>query len=215
MTAEAGTQAPLMLLLGAWHGLNPAMGWLFAVALGLQERRRGALWRALAPLALGHAAAVLAALLLAGAVGMLLPPAVIRWGVGAALVVFGVWRLARPRHPRFGGMRLGAVGLAAWSALVASVHGAGLMVVPFLLPHAPAGPATPHALHAAAVLPVASEPLMLAAAAAHTLGYLLVTTAAAVLVYEKLGLRLLGRAWFNLDLLWGAALVLTGLATLR
>ncbi|HET8625380.1 MAG TPA: hypothetical protein VFM14_17605 [Gemmatimonadales bacterium] len=203
-----------MLLLGGWHGLNPAMGWLFAVALGLQANRRSDLWRALPPLAVGHAAAVVAAIALAGAAGSLLSARALGWFVGAALVAFGIYRLVRPRHPRFGGMRLGPAGLAAWSALVSSTHGAGLMVVPFLLPGLPNavhGDAA-HTLHVAATIPP-PEPFVLAATAAHTLGYLLVTTASAVLVYEKLGLRLLGRAWFNLDLLWGAALVLTGVGT--
>lgn len=43
-----------LFLLGAYHGINPGMGWLFAVALGLQERTRAAVLRALPPIALGH-----------------------------------------------------------------------------------------------------------------------------------------------------------------
>jgi hypothetical protein len=109
-------------------------------------------------------------------------------------------------------MRMDAAGLTAWSALVASAHGAGLMVVPFFL-DAEVAPAVGHAVHTAALLR-GPEPVMLGAAAIHTLGYLLVTGGLAALVYEKLGLRLLGRAWFNLDLLWGAALIATGAATL-
>jgi len=212
VTSEALTHAPLLLALGAWHGVNPAMGWLFAVALGLQEHRRDAVWRALPPLAVGHAVAVAAALLLAAAIGGVMPPGVLRGVVAAALVLFGVYRLVRPRHPRFGGMRMGAAGLTAWSALVASAHGAGLMVVPVLM-GVPATTATAHhGVHTATLL---QEPRSdaLIAAGIHTLGYLLVTGGLAALVYEKLGLRLLGRAWFNLDLLWGVALILTGAAT--
>ena len=212
MSSEALAQTPLLLALGAWHGINPAMGWLFAVALGLQERRRAAVWGALLPLAVGHALAVAAALLLAVVIGGMIPPAVLRGVVAGALVLFGVYRLVRPRHPRFGGMRMGVAGLTAWSALMASAHGAGLMVVPVLM-----GVSTPtetphHGAHSSGLL---QEPRsgVLIAAGIHTLGYLLVTGAVAALVYEKLGLRLLGRAWFNLDLLWGIALVLTGAAT--
>ena len=112
MSADAVSQAPVLLLLGAWHGVNPAMGWLFAVALGMQEHRRGAVWRALPPLAAGHAVAVAAALVLAAAVGAVLPAQVLRLSIAGALVCWGVYRLLRPRHPRFGGMRMGAAGLA-------------------------------------------------------------------------------------------------------
>jgi hypothetical protein len=211
VSADALSHAPLLLLLGAWHGVNPAMGWLFAVALGLQEHRRSAVWRALPLLAAGHAVAVAAALLLAAAIGTMLPPAVLRAVIAVALIGWGVYRLLRPRHPRFGGMRMGPIGLAAWSALVASAHGAGLMVVPVLL-GTPAADPPAHAMHAAALFQAPNADIWIASAI-HTLGYLLVVGAIAVLVYEKLGLRLLGRAWFNLDLLWGAALVLTGVAT--
>lgn len=181
------THAPAMVVLGAWHGLNPAMGWLFAVALGLQERRRGAVWRALPPLALGHAAAVAGVLALAGLLGLVVPLPTLKWAVAIALFGLGVYRLARQGHPRFGGMRVGAAGLTVWSALVASAHGAGLMVLPF------------------------GRDLL--AAALHTASYLIVTGVLAVLVYEKLGLRLLGRAWVNLDLVWAGALILTAIFT--
>lgn len=181
------TYAPAMLVLGAWHGVNPAMGWLFAVALGLQERRRAAVWRALPPLALGHAAAVAGTLAFAALVGLVVPLATLKWVVAIALFGLGVYRLARQRHPRFGSMRVGAVGLTVWSALVASAHGAGLMVLPFGRD--------------------------LAAAALHTASYLIVTGLLAVVVYEKLGLRLLGRAWLNLDLVWAGALMVTALFT--
>jgi hypothetical protein len=181
------THAPAVLVLGAWHGLNPAMGWLFAVALGLQERRRAAVWSALPPLALGHAAAVAAVLALGALLGLVVPVQVLKWAVAIALVGCGVYRLARQRHPRFGGMRMGALGLTMWSALVASAHGAGFMVLPF-------GQG-------------------LGAALLHTASYLLVTGILAVVVYEKLGLRLLGRAWVNLDLVWAAALMVTGVLT--
>jgi hypothetical protein len=181
------THASAMLILGAWHGVNPAMGWLFAVALGLQERRRAAVWRALPPLALGHAAAVAGALALAALLGRVVPISTVKWVVAIALFAFGVFRLARQWHPRIGSMRVGAVGLTVWSALVASAHGAGLMILPFGRD--------------------------LSAAALHTASYLVATGILAVIVYEKLGLRLLGRAWVNVDLVWAAALIVTALFT--
>ena len=54
-----------MLVLGAYHGINPGMGWLFAVALGMQQRSARGVWRALPPIALGHALAVGAVVLVA------------------------------------------------------------------------------------------------------------------------------------------------------
>ena len=121
-----------LLALGAVHGLNPGMGWLFAVALGLQERDRRALWRAFPPLALGHAAAIAIAIGVAATVGRVLPAEQLRWLVAAMLVALGAFKLVRHSHPR-GGMRVGARDLALWSLLVATAHGAGLMVLPLVL----------------------------------------------------------------------------------
>jgi hypothetical protein len=121
-----------LFLLGAFHGLNPGMGWLFAVALGLQEKTRVAVWRSLLPLALGHALAVGVAILLAALVGMVVPLPYLKWGVALILLAFGLFHLVRHRHPRFGGMQVGMRDLTVWSFLMASAHGAGLMVLPFL-----------------------------------------------------------------------------------
>jgi hypothetical protein len=219
-----------LLLLGAVHGANPGMGWLFAVALGLQEGSGRAVWRALPPLMIGHALAVAAALALAVAVGLVVPPVALRWGVAVCLVAVGVFHLVRHRHPRFTGMRVGARQLIVWSCLMASAHGAGLMAVPFVPtgmdaaahdvvdPTAAAGLVHhAHGHHGAhgdpdpAVLraSMAGGWLALVATLVHTLGYLLVTGALAALVYYRLGLRLLRRAWINVDRLWAGALVLT------
>src|SRR5919107_1040608 len=123
----------LLGLLGAYHGLNPAMGWLFAVSLGMQERSRGAVLRALPPIALGHEASVVVVLLVAG-LGVVADPAHLRVAAGAALIGFGVFRFARPRwHPRWTRMRVNRRELTLWSFLMSSAHGAGLMVAPVLL----------------------------------------------------------------------------------
>jgi hypothetical protein len=120
--------------LGALHGLNPGMGWLFAVALGLQERSARAVWRALLPLGAGHALAIAAAVVPAALIGLVLPVAALKWLVAAALLAFALYRIWRPRHLHFGGMRVGLRDLTLWSLLMASAHGAGLMVLPLLLP---------------------------------------------------------------------------------
>jgi hypothetical protein len=194
------------------------MGWLFAVGRGLLERDRRALWGALGPLALGHALAIGAALLLAMSLGRVLPLHWLRWVVAAALLAVGVDGLVRHRHVRLGGMRVNARELATWSFLMASAHGAGLMVLPFVLGVAVPGSATgPHHGHGAS-LGGDGAPMLAAGLAGvnatavtaplvHTLGYLIVTAALAVVVYEKVGLGVLRRAWINLNVIWSAALI--------
>ena len=202
-----------MALLGAYHGINPGMGWLFAVALGLQERSRRALWRALPPLALGHAGAIALALAGAAILGQALPLSGLRWAVAAVLVSLGIFRLVRHSHPR-GGLRVGARDLAVWSLLMATAHGAGLMVLPLVLPggEAPAEHMAHAGMQLAGVVPALAPGW--SATVLHTLGYLGVTMLLAVLVYERLGVAVLRRAWINLDLVWAAALVVTSIATL-
>jgi hypothetical protein len=202
-----------LLALGAGHGINPAMGWLFAVALGLQRESRGAVWGALGPLAVGHALAIAVAIAAAGMVGLVLPLEVLKWVTAGLLVGLGIFRLMRSRHLRFGGMQVDGRELATWSFLMASAHGAGLMVLPLVLGDMPV---TGHAHHvaAASVIGVAGiEWGGVLAALVHTAGYLLVTGLIAVIVYEKVGLRFLRTAWVNLDLVWAVALVITGVAT--
>lgn len=203
-----------LLVLGAVHGVNPAMGWLFAVALGLQERDRSVVWRALVPLAVGHALAIAAALAAAAALGHIVPLGALKWAVAGTLVAFGFAHLLRHRHPGRGGMRMGARDLALWSFLVASAHGAGLMAVPFVLGPGPdvAGAAAVHVPAGLAGLPVGWS-AGLATTVVHTAAYLAAAGLAAALVYEKFGVRVLRRAWINLDLLWAVALVVTGVLT--
>jgi hypothetical protein len=204
---------PALLALGAGHGINPAMGWLFAVALGLQRQRRGAVWGALGPLAMGHALAIAAAIAVAGVIGLIVPLELLKWGTAGLLVGLGIFRLVRSRHIAYGGMRVGARELATWSFLMASAHGAGLMVLPLVIPSVTGA----HSMHQISVLPLAVANVEWSGAWAtlvHTAGYLLVTGLIAVIVYERVGLRFLRRAWVNLDLIWAVALVLTGVATL-
>jgi hypothetical protein len=133
MTDQAIFPWLALIGLGAFHGINPGMGWLFAVALGMQEKRRAAVYQALVPLAFGHALAVVAAVAVAVAIGAVMPLAILRWVLAAFLMLLGVSRLFRHRHPRWGGMKVGMGGLTVWSFLMASAHGAGLMVVPLFL----------------------------------------------------------------------------------
>jgi hypothetical protein len=223
----------LILTLGGVHGVNPAMGWLFAVSLGLQEQRRAAVWGALAPLALGHALAIGAAVAVAAGLGLVVPVGALRLLAAAGLFGFGVFHLTRHRHPRWGGMRVGPKDLTIWSFLMASAHGAGLMVLPLVLgPGETGGHGTHGASSAARAAGAAGSDIVghaghllaaglpavqsagLAAMVVHTAGYLLVAGLIAVVVYEKLGLRLLRTAWINLNAIWAGALVLTAVLTL-
>jgi len=201
-----------LFLLGAWHGINPAMGWLFAVALGLQKQDSRAVWQSLLPIATGHLLAIAIVVALALLAGAALPLTYARVSVAVLLLAFGVFRLLSSRHPRFGGMQVGFRDLTIWSVLTASAHGAGFMLLPILL-----GMSTVHAEHAghAAHAPqVATASAAFAAIAIHTLAYLLVTGVVAWLVYTRLGLSILRRAWFNLDRIWAISLIVTAALTL-
>jgi hypothetical protein len=215
------TSALALFALGAFHGVNPGMGWLFAVARGMQEGRRAEVWRALLPMGLGHVLAVAASVAVAMLLGAALPTAALRGAVAVLLIGLGARRLVRHRHPRLGGMRVGAAGLTAWSFLMATAHGAGLMVVPILLGGDAAPAHASHAGHAAvaghaghAAVGFGTFDAALAATAIHAVGYLLVSALAAAIVYEKLGLRFLRTGWLNVDLLWAVALIATGGVTL-
>lgn len=195
-----------LALLGVYHGVNPGMGWLFAVGRGLQERRRSAVLGALLPIAVGHEASIVLVVFAVVLTQAFVPPHTVRLVAALALVSFGLYTLVRPRsHPRGFGMRVGVLGLAAWSFLMSSAHGAGLMVAPVLLG-----------------LPVADQysdlrQLGLTAALAatiHVAAMLTTMAAVSVVVYEKLGLGLLRRSWFNLDLAWSAVLLIAGAVTL-
>jgi hypothetical protein len=200
-----------IVFLGAYHGINPGMGWLFAVALGLQQGSARGVWRALPPMALGHAGAVAVVVAIAAMARLIVPAAVMNVVVAAVLMSLGAWRLWRHRHPRLGGMQVGFRDLTLWSFLMASAHGAGLMVLPFIIPTVSIVEAANHhhAHHAGA-----AAGNVAATVALHTAAYFTVMALAASLVYWKFGLSLLRKAWFNMDWLWAGALLLTGMIVL-
>ena len=211
--ALTSTTLWLMLLLGAYHGLNPGMGWLFAVALGMQEQKGSAVIKSLIPIAIGHALAIGSVVLTATLLGRTLSLATIRYSVAAILVSLGVYCMVRHQHLRWVRMRVGFRDLTVWSFLMASAHGSGLMVVPVLLGSSTVeaqGRMPDHHHMSATANPLAG----MLATGIHTVAYLAVTGLIACVVYRKLGLALLRKAWFNFDLLWAAALVVTGVVTL-
>jgi hypothetical protein len=190
--------------LGAFHGLNPAMGWLFAVAIGLQRNSFRAVLLSLPPIAAGHALAILTAILLFLLAGLVFDQTRLRWIAGLLLIGWALWHLSRGHRARVRfGMTAGLVGLAAWSFLMALAHGAGLMLFPALLPLCmPATSATGSIM--------GSTGLALAAVALHSTVMLAVAGAIAVIVYRWTGLAILREGWINLDWLWSAALILSG-----
>jgi hypothetical protein len=210
-----------LAVLGAYHGLNPAMGWLFALALGLQEKRRSAVIGALFPIALGHAAAITVAILALRFVQHFLPMNILKWGVALFLFALGVYRLFRASHPRGAGMRVGAKDLFVWSFLMASAHGAGLMLLPVLMAQPMSG-----MTHSMAGSSLSASSLTATTLTATTIGLAVLIHTASMLVvagilaivffetYEKVGLRLLRHTWLNFDLLWAIALLVAGLVVL-
>jgi hypothetical protein len=205
----------LMALLGAYHGLNPAMGWLFAVALGMQERSRSAVLRALGPIALGHELAIVVVAALVLGLGLFADSSALHLGAGVALIGFGVFRFAKPRaHPRWTTMRVNRSELTWWSFLMSSAHGAGLMVAPVLIgAGARDAAASDHAL-AAVRSGAMSVPESGLAIALHVAAMVAVMGVVAVVVYERIGVAVLRKAWLNLDGVWAAAFVGAGALTL-
>jgi hypothetical protein len=199
-----------LVALGAFHGLNPGMGWLFAVARGLQERSRALVLQALPAIAAGHAASVFAVAVVVTLTGSVLTSRVVSIGGGVVLVGFGLWRLLSTRHFRWVGMRLTLWQLAGWSFLMSSAHGAGLMLLP-VLTHGSVTGSHAHGMTGGAGDAVSAAIFV---TLVHTMAMLAVAGVIAVLVYEVVGLTILRRAWFNLDRLWAAALIAAGATTL-
>src|SRR5208337_1675922 len=211
MTAFPAELWPWLALagLGLFHGINPAMGWLFAVALGLNRGSRSIVLLSLVPIALGHAVAVATVLLAVLALGLVLDHAMLMRAAGVLLIAWALWHAIRGHRQRLRvGMQTGLAGLVLWSFLMASAHGAGLMLVPILLPICASGAATSE-LHSGGAIPLA-----IAAAGIHSLTMLAAIGVISVTVYEWIGVGFLRRGWINLDKIWVAALLLCGVVLL-
>ncbi|TDD74578.1 hypothetical protein [Actinomadura rubrisoli] len=199
-----------LVALGAFHGLNPAMGWLFAVARGLQERSRALVLQSLPAIAAGHAASVGAVAVLVALTRSVVATQAVAIGGGVLLVGFGLWRLLSQRHFRWVGMRISLRQLAGWSFLMSSVHGAGLMLLPVLTSSGTAPAGHDHGLASSG----SALTTGVFVTGVHTLAMFTAAGAVAVAVYELVGLTILRRAWFNLDRLWAVALIGAGTITL-
>jgi hypothetical protein len=219
----------LLGLLGAYHGLNPAMGWLFAVGLGLQERSRRAVLRSLLPIAIGHEVSIVLIAALVLGLGVVADSTVLHVTAGIALIGFGVFRFVKPHaHFRWTKMRVNRRELSWWSFLMSTAHGAGLMVAPVLIG---AGAASAQAdsmagmqmggsavAHDHELAHVQSASLSLPGSALglllHVTSMILVMGVVAVVVYDRVGVAVLRRAWVNTEWLWAGAFVLAGIVTL-
>ena len=188
--------------LGLYHGVNPAMGWLFAVALGLHRKSRGIVLLALIPIALGHAASIAVVLFVLLTLGLVIDRSLFTWVAAAVLVGWAGWHaLYGHRRHMLVGMQTGLLGILLWSFVTACAHGAGLMLVPAVMPLCSGG-FTPET----AMLPA------LAALAVHTATMLATIAVLSVVVYTWVGVDFLRRGWINLDLIWLAALLASGVA---
>jgi hypothetical protein len=208
MSAEL---APWLALvgLGLFHGINPAMGWLFAVALGLNRHSQTAVLLALAPLALGHAAAIAAAIAVVLALGLVVDHTILLRLSGLLLIGWALWHVLRGHRQRVRvGMQTGLIGLGLWSFLMASAHGAGLMLIPVVVPLCLTG--TP----GEALTASGSFATGVAALSVHTATMLATIAAVALIVYRFVGVAFLRRGWINLDLVWVAALLVCGVVLL-
>lgn len=207
----------VMVGFGAYHGLNPGMGWLFALSLGLQRQSERAIWSSLLPIAAGHAAslALVAALVVAGA--QFISSSVLEIATALLLIGFGLYKVFNYyRHPRWVGMRVGMGDLAWWSFLMAMAHGAGLMIAPVVLALT-AGAAMDHRTtgggHTAHMSAGAGLEISLGVLI-HTLSMLVVMAVVAWFVYRRFGLSILRQHWVNFDLIWAAALLVVGFIAL-
>jgi hypothetical protein len=192
--------------LGAFHGINPAMGWLFAVALAMHRKSRRVLWLSLVPIAIGHAVSIAAVAAAVVMLGLVVDTRPLEVAAGVFLLIWAAYfAIYGHRHRVRVGMQASMTGLGVWSFLMATAHGAGLMLVPFIIPLClSASPS--HEISAAQSFPIA-----LAAVGVHTLTILAVIAAISSIVYESLGVAFLRYGWINLDRFWIVALAATGL----
>lgn len=192
---------------GVYHGLNPAMGWLFALSLGLQQKNGRVIWISLFPIAAGHAASVILVAIVIFLGIQFISLKVFQILTAVVLLIFGIYKLFRYyRHPRWVGMQVGIRDLFVWSFLMATGHGAGLMLAPSLI-----GIANEYCSPGVDTYPGIG---LLLAVVVHTLAMFSMMGAVAWIVYNKLSLSVLRHKWINFDLIWAVALLFVGVISL-
>jgi hypothetical protein len=215
-----------MMAFGAYHGLNPGMGWLFALSVGLQRQSDRAIWSSLLPIAAGHAAslALVAGLVFVSAHYISTP--MLQITTALVLIGFGIYKVFNYyRHPRWVGMQVGMRDLTWWSFLMSTAHGAGLMIAPLVLtmalPCVDAGMSSTAGAGAHNHMAMAHANVAMGADLGiglgilmHTLAMLAVMALVAWFVYKRFGLKILRSHWINFDLIWAAALLIAGVVAL-
>lgn len=186
------SQMAAAALMGAFHGLNPAMGWLFAVFLAIHRSQKRVLFLAIIPIATGQMLGdgiVVAAQTIAK---FHFSPSAVQYSLAAIIVIYGTYRLFRYyRHFRWaGGLNVGYGQLVIWSFLASSTHGSGLLFAPFILN---AGSITD-------LLPLW---------VIHEIAMLTSMTAIALAVYH-LGIMKFKRFLVNFELVWAVLLIAVG-----
>ena len=203
-----------VILSGAYHGLNPGMGWPLAVSAALMERKAVAMPKALLLLTTGHLLAMIA---------ILLPFSLMIWLVEreyeirliASFIVIGmgIYLLINSKHPRYLA-RIHPAKLGLWSFLSAIAHGAALMLVPIYLgicQIAEDNGSTENSGHLAAQNLMSNDLFTaLGVSLVHTVSMGIAGALLAILVYFWLGLKFISQAWFNLDKIWACSLILVG-----
>jgi hypothetical protein len=203
--------------LGAYHGVNPAMGWLFAVSRGMQERSRRAVLRSLVPIAIGHEMSIALVAALVVGLSVVADSSTLRLVAAGTLFAFGIFRFVKPHaHFRWTSMRVSDRELTLWSFLMSTAHGAGIMVAPVLIGLEGSVDRSGAKAHDRADLSLLDASIGVGAVgiALHVLAMLAVMGVVAVLVYDRLGLKVLRTAWINTDQLWAGAFVLAAFITL-
>jgi len=188
---------------GAFHGVNPGMGWLFALSLGFQKQNDRVVWTSLFPIAAGHAVSVALVVLIVLAGIRYVSLSSLQILTAIILLTFGTYKFFNYyRHPRWVGMQVGIRDLFVWSFLMATAHGAGLMIIPALLGIA-GNYCTPD-VHKF------QGNILFIAIVVHTIAMFAVMGAVAWIVYKKFSLTVLRQRWINFDLIWSIALLLVG-----
>jgi ABC-type multidrug transport system fused ATPase/permease subunit len=203
-----------LVALGAWHGLNPGMGWLFAVSLGLQNRSRAAIFQAMCAIAIGHALSVFVIISLAFLLGRYISATWFGLAAALSLAGLGSWRLLRGRHPRWVGMRVNFRDLTWWSCLMASAHGAGLMLLPVFMIGGGAWCGVSSSSPLKPAVQFQGFYNSIPGVCVHALSQFVVAGIVAWLVYDIVGLAILRKSWFNADLVWSWSLILAGVLML-
>lgn len=227
-----------LVVLGAFHGLHPGMGWLLAVSRGLQEGGRAQVLWSLPAIALGHAGSVAVAAVAITVTGSVTASVLFPVLGGGVIVLVGLVMLLFRHHFHWREVRMPLWQLGAWSFLMASAHGAGLMLMPVLagnLSHshveggghhhhgaAGAAPVDPGTVNAESGTAGAAEAvegawslwdatlLGLAATGVHTLAMFAATGVAALIAYDFLGVHALRWKGVTMDRIWALTLILGG-----